>query len=249
MRTLVRLAGLLRFEDILMALLAVIVLPVLDRWLRGDSLAGSSGDPTVVAGLLGLVAVGGVIACVLTRGPDEPSPLRRRPDDPPGLGKVPPSPPGWPSWPRKRSRGWGFDPELPVGFAFVATVIGALVHPRLPVVPVKYRRAMVLPMAFLAAAAFDRIIGNGMGEVVVEFRRRVAPPGVVALWPLMVAAAATMYAMLVIAPRAIADPGASGFAWAVRFVFLLGSVADRDDPRDPADPAGSAVGNDRDARP
>jgi hypothetical protein len=222
-RTLVRLAGLLRFEDILMALLAVVVLPALDRWLDGDSAAGSSGEPTVVAGLLGLLAVGGVLACVLTRGPDEPSPLAD--------GQM--TLQGWARFPlaagvaivaTETIPGLGLDPELLVGFAFVATIVGALVHPRLPVVPVAYRRAMVLPMAFVAAAAFDRIIGSGMGELVAEFLGGEAPPEVVALWPLIMAAAATMYAMLVIAPRAIADPGANGFAWAVRFVFLIGSV-------------------------
>jgi hypothetical protein len=223
-RTLVRLAGLLRFEDMLMAVLAVILLPALDRWLGAGFVAGSNGDPTVVAGVLGLVAVGGVIACVLSRGPDEPSPLAD--------GQM--TLQGWARFPlaagvgivaTETIPGLGFDPQLLIGFAFVATFIGALVHPRLPVVPVVYRRAMVLPMAILAAAAFDRIVGNGMGEVIMEFVGGVAPPEVVALWPLILAAAATMYAMLVIAPRAIADPGASGFAWTVRFVFLIGSVA------------------------
>ena len=168
MRTLVRLAGLLRFEDLLMALLAVILLPALDRWPGGGSAAGSSSDPTVVAGLLGLVAVGGVVACVLTRGPDEPSPLAD--------GRM--TLQGWARFPlaagvgivaTETIPGLGFDPQLLVGFAFVATFIGALAHPRLPVVPVAYRRAMVLPMAILAAAAFDRIVGNGLGEVIVDF--------------------------------------------------------------------------------
>ncbi len=224
MRTLVRIAGLLRFEDLLMALLAVILFPALDRWPGGGSAAGSSSDPTVVAGLLGLVAVGGVVACVLTRGPDEPPPLAD--------GQM--TLQGWARFPlaagvgivaTETLPGLGLDPQLLVGFAFVATFVGALAHPRLPVVPVAYRRAMVLPMAILAAAAFDRIVGNGMGEVIEDFVGGAVPPEVVALWPLVLAAAATMYAMLVVAPRAIADPGASGYAWAVRFVFLIGSVA------------------------
>lgn len=224
MRTLVRLVGLLRVEDVLMALLAVILLPVLDRWLGGGSAASSSDDPTVGAGLLGLVAVGGVVACVLTRGPDEPPPLAD--------GQM--TLQGWARFPlaagvgivaTETLPGLGFDPQLLIGLAFVATFVGALLHPRLPVVPVAYRRAMVLPMAILAAAAFDRIVGSGMGEVVVDVVGGVAPPEVVAFWPLVLAAVATMYAMLVIAPRAIADPGASGFAWAVRFAFLVGSVA------------------------
>ena len=224
MRTVVRLAGLLRFEDLLMALLAVILLPALDRWLGAGSAAGSSADPTVAVGLLGLVAVGGVVACVLTRGPDEPSPLAD--------GRL--TLQGWARFPlaagvgivaTETIPGLGFDPELLVGLAFVATFVGALAHPRLPVVPVASRRAMVLPMAILAAAAFDRIIGTGMGEMIADLVGGAVPAEVVAFWPLILGAAATMYAMLVVAPRAIADPGASGWAWTVRFVFLIGTIA------------------------
>jgi hypothetical protein len=45
------------------------------------------------------------------------------------------------------------------------------------------------------------------------------------VWPLVLGAVGTLYVMLVVAPRAIADPGAGGVAWVVRFAFLVGSIA------------------------
>lgn len=48
-------------------------------------------------------------------------------------------------------------------------------------------------------------------------------PDMAAFWPRL-GAVALLYAMLVVAPRSIADPGASGIAWAVRFGFLLAAV-------------------------
>jgi hypothetical protein len=84
---------------------------------------------------------------------------------------------------------------------------------------------MVLPMLALAAAAFDRIIGRGLGDMFAAFFGGVAPAELTALWPLILGAVAALYVMLVVAPRAIADPGAAGVAWVVRFAFLLGSIA------------------------
>jgi hypothetical protein len=48
-----------------------------------------------------------------------------------------------------------------------------------------------------------------------------AQPQVAAFWPLLLGAVAIPYAVLVIAPRAVADPGASGVAWTVRFLIFL----------------------------
>jgi hypothetical protein len=223
-----RLARLLRLEDVLLAVLAAIVLPAIDGWLAaaggGTVGGGATGDPTVLAGSVGLVAIGGVIACVLTRGPDER----------PVLADGQLTLQGWARFPLAAGvgivaletiPGLGFDPEPLVGLTFLATFAGALLHPRLPVVPVPYRRAMVLPMSALAAGAFDRVIGSGLGDLVGELVGGTAPPELAAFWPLLLAAAGAMYVMLVVAPRSVADPGASGYTWAVRFAFLIASIA------------------------
>ncbi len=225
MRTLSRLAGVLRIEDVLLALAAAVILPGFDKWLSGGTVrSDTGGEPTVLAGLAGLLAIAGVLACVLTRGPDDAPPLAD--------GQL--TLQGWARFPLAAGVGivaaqtipaLGVDPQLLVALVFVTTFAGAALHERLPVVDAAWRRTMVLPMVLLAAGAFDRIIGGELGGVVVDFVGGVAPSEVVALWPLILAAVAMVYVLLVVAPRAIADPGASGMAWAVRFLFLLVSVS------------------------
>jgi hypothetical protein len=223
-RTLSRLASILRLEDVLMALVAAVVIPAVDGSMGNAGTATGSGDPSTLTGIVGLLAVLGVIACVLTRGPGESSPLAD--------GQL--TLQGWARFPlaagvgivaERTIPGLGLDPGALVGIAFLATFAGALLHPKLPVVPVVARRAMVLPMVIVAAGAFNQIIGGDIGQVLVDIAGGTAPAGEAAFWPLIVAAALTMYAMLVIAPRSIADPGASGPAWMARFLFLLASVS------------------------
>jgi hypothetical protein len=215
-----RIARILRAEDLLLAALTGIGLPLLQRWLSGPSPEDStSGDPSVLAGLLGLVAVAGVIACVLTRGPDEPPPLGDR-----TLTLQ-----GWARFPLAAGvgivavdtlPGLGLDADPFAGLTFVAVFVGALLFPRLPVIPVTARRLLVLPMVLIAAGAFDRIIGRDLGGMALDLLGG-AQLEVAAFWPLILGAVAMLYVMLVVAPRAIADPGSSGGAWATRFLLLL----------------------------
>lgn len=224
MGLLIRLLRLLRPEDLIVTALAALALPIAEGWVRGASTADPAGDPSVLTGILGLIAVAGVLACVLTRGPDEPPPLAD--------GHL--TLQGWARFPLAAGLGivavqtlpgLGVDPDPFAGIAFLATFAGAVLHPRLPEVPVVYRRAMVLPMMALAAGAFDRIIGRGLGDMFGAFFGGTAPAEVAALWPLILGAVGMLYVMLVVAPRAIADPGAGGVAWVVRFAFLVGSIA------------------------
>jgi hypothetical protein len=223
-QTLSRLARLLRLEDVMVVVLTAIVIPLFDRAVGGGATvaATSSGDPSVLTGLVGLLAVVGVGACVLTRGPDEPSPLAD--------GQM--TLQGWARFPlaagvgivgTETLPGLGIDGGPFVGILFLLTMVGAVAHPRLPVVPVTVRRAMVLPMVIVAAGAFDQIIGRDMGGLFADLIGG-AQPEVAAFWPLILGAVAALYTMLVIAPRSIADPGASGTAWTFRFVLLVGSV-------------------------
>jgi hypothetical protein len=223
MRVALRIAGLLRVEDLLLALLTAIGIPLLERLLRGTVVEPSpSGDPTALAGVMGILAVAGVIACVLTRGPGEPPPLAE--------GSL--TLQGWARFPLAAGvgivaletiPGLGIDPEPLAALTFLAVFVGALLHSWLPVVPVTGRRLLVLPMVVLAAGAFDSIIGRDVGGMALDLHGG-AQPQVAAFWPLLLAAVAVLYAMLVIAPRAIADPGASRVAWTVRFLFFLGIV-------------------------
>ncbi|HYO43017.1 MAG TPA: hypothetical protein VES19_07425 [Candidatus Limnocylindrales bacterium] len=223
MRLALRLAGLLRLEDLLLALLTAVGLPLLERWLRGTVVdASPTGNPSALIGIVGLLAVAGVIACVLTRGPDEPPLFRDRSLTLQGWARFPLAA-GVGIVALETVPGLGFDPEPLAGLTFLAVFAGALLHPRLPVVPVTARRVLVLPMVVLAAAAFDRIIGRDLGPMALDLLGGEQPE-VASFWPLLVGAVAMLYTMLVVAPRAIADPGSSGVAWTVRFLFFLGIV-------------------------
>ncbi|MEO5964802.1 MAG: hypothetical protein ABIR11_04995 [Candidatus Limnocylindrales bacterium] len=218
-----RLAGLLRFEDVLMGAFALIGLPLLDR-LLGSRRSGTPAEPTFVVGLFGLVAIAGVIACLATRGPDERPPLE---DSAMTLQ-------GWARFPLaagvgivgvRTLPGLGLDEGPVVGITFLVVFVTALLFPSLPVVAVPVRRVLVTPMALIAAGAFNGILGDGLNDLVGGFVRGSSPPEVGALWPLILAAIGMLYVMLVVAPRSIADPGASGVAWLARFGFLLLAVA------------------------
>ena len=220
MTLVLRIAGLLRLEDLLLALLTAIGIPLLERWLRGTvAEASPSGDPSALTGVVGLLAVAGVIACVLSRGPDEPPPLADRALTLQGWARFPLAA-GVGIVALETIPGLGIDPEPLAGLTFLAVFAGALLHPRLPVIPVTARRLLVLPMVVLAAGAFDRIIGRDLGPMALDLLGG-AQPEIAGFWPLILGAVAMLYTMLVVAPRAIADPGSSGVAWTVRFLFFL----------------------------
>ena len=213
--------ALLRVEDAVLVL-ATIVLPV----LAGSLSAGSPGvldGPSVLGGLAGLAAVLGVTVCLATRGPDEPPPLADREMTLQGWARFPLAA-GVGMVATYTLPGIGLDGGGLAALAFVVMFAGALLHSRLPVVPVTVRRALVLPMTIVAAGAFNQIAGPTVGGVVGGLVTGSAPREVVDFWPLILAAIGVLYAMLVIAPRAIVDPGASGVAWAVRFLLLLAGL-------------------------
>ncbi len=222
---LVRIGRWLRAEDVLMAAVGAVGIPLVVR------LAGSGGGPVVnpdaptpLMGLAGLVAILGVLVCLCTRGAGEPAPF--------GDGEL--TLEGWARFPLlagigivalETLPGIGLDGDPFIGITFLVVTISVLAYRWLPILPVVARRALVTPMAILAAGAFDQLMGSGLSDVVRGLLTGQAPPEVSAFLPIILGAVAVMYIALVVAPRAIADPGASWLAWAVRFVFLLGAVA------------------------
>jgi hypothetical protein len=220
-----RLAALLRIEDVLMGAFAFAGLPLLDR-LRSSPASRPSGadTPDALTGWFALIGILGVLACLCTRGPDEPPPLSD------GTLTLQ----GWARFPLAAGigivgietlPGIGLDGDPFVGIAFLIVLVTVLIPSRLPVVPVAARRALVTPMAIVATGAFDQIMGSGLGDLVGGYVRGQAPPELAAFAPIIIGAAAVMYVMLVVAPRAIADPGASWLAWTARFVLLLAALA------------------------
>lgn len=224
-----RLRTLLRWEDVLLSVVAFLGLPLFDRLIGdgGGSVGSDPAGPTPLIGAFGLIAILGVLACLCTRGPDEPAAFSD--------GQL--TLQGWARFPLMAGvgivgletlPGIGLPADPFVGVTFLIVFVTAMAGGILPVVPVAVRRGLVTPMALVATGAFDRIIGGGLGGslgVMLEGAiRGDGPPEVSAFLPLILAAVAVLYVMLVVAPRAIADPGASGLAWVVRFVLLLVSL-------------------------
>lgn len=217
--SLARLRSLIRWEDTLLALVALAVLPVLDV-----ALAGASGSAGPIVGLFALVAIGGVIACLLTRSPAEPPPISGG-----GLTFQ-----GWARFPLAAGVGIVALDTLPAiglrgngvaGLAFLAVVGSALAHRWLPVIPVATRRLLVLPMGVVGAGAFDRVIGSDLADIMGLATRAGGDETTRAFLPLILGAVLAVYVMLVVAPRSIADPEARWGPWIVRFVLLLAAAA------------------------
>jgi hypothetical protein len=221
--TLARLRSLINWEDTLLALVALAVLPVLDA-LGGSAGTGSARAVGPITGVFVLVAIGGVIACLFTRGPEEPPPLGDR-----GLTFQ-----GWARFPLAAGVGMVAIDTLPsiglrgsgmAGMVFLAVAVSAFAHRWLPVIPVSTRRLLVLPMGVVGAGAFNRMIGSDLPDIMGLVTRSPKDDPTRAFLPLIVAAILMVYVMLVVAPRSVADPEARWWPWIVRFGLLLAAAA------------------------
>ena len=220
--TLERLRSLIHWEDTLLALVALAVLPVLDHVLGGRGGTRSGVGP--ITGVFVLVAIGGILACLFTRGPAEPPPLGE------GSGLTFQ---GWARFPLAAGVTIvGIDtlPSIGLpggagGVVFLAVVVSVFAHRWLPVIPVATRRLLVLPMGIVGAGAFNRIIGSNLPDIMGKVTRTTADDPMRAFLPLILGAVLMVYVMLVVAPRSIADPEARWWPWAVRFGLLLAAAA------------------------
>ncbi len=222
--TLARLRSLIHWEDSFLALVALAVLPVLNVALAGSGGTGSGARGVgPIIGVFVLVAIGGVIACLFTRGPGEPPPLGER-----GLTFQ-----GWARFPLAAGVSIVAIDTLPSiglpsgagGLVFLAVVVSAFAHRWLPVIPVATRRLLVVPMGVVGAGAFDRIIGSNLPDIMGLATQSHRDDPTRAFLPLILAAVLMVYVMLVVAPRSVADPEARWWPWVVRFGLLLGAAA------------------------
>ena len=223
--TLARLRSLIRWEDSFLALVALAVVPVLNAVFGGSAGTGSGARGVgPITGLFVLVAIGGIIACLFTRGPDEPPPL--------GEGKGLTFQ-GWVRFPLAAGVSIVAIDTLPSiglpsgagGLVFLAVVVSVFAHRWLPVIPVATRRLLVLPMGMVGAGAFDRIIGSNLSQIMGLVTQRPKDDPMRGFLPLILGAVLMVYVMLVVAPRSIADPEARGWPWIVRFGLLLAAAA------------------------
>ena len=111
------------------------------------------------------------------------------------------------------------------GIVLVVAVAAIVLNRYLPVLPTLSRRLLVLPFMVVAGSLFNVLTAGILGTL--------DPAGMVAsigtpIWGftafilLMVGGSlAAFYAMLIVAPRQLADPEDGGFRWVIRFLLFL----------------------------
>lgn len=221
--TFAKLRSLIRWEDSLLALLVLVFPPIVDVFLGGRGGTGPGARVGPITGVFVLVAIGGVIACLFTRGPEEPPPLGDK-----GMTLQ-----GWARFPLAAGVtivGINTLPSIGLpdsagALVFLVVVISAFAHRWLPVIPVAIRRLLVLPMGIVGAGAFDRIIGPNLPQIVGLATHGRAGDPMRQFLPLILGAVLMVYVMLIIAPRSIAEPEARWWPWIVRFGLLLLAAA------------------------
>ena len=216
-----RLLRSIQVEDVVLAGLLV-----LGPLLAGRSADGGSGsgfldnDHDALRGLIALLAGLGAIACLATRTPgqstiDPQHPAASRPVDTearfafigPLLGGI-----ALVSGQGSRLLGIG-DGGLLTALAFVVTVAAFVLADRLPVVSAPVRRALIAPFVLVCGAIFQEFISG--------LTRGVTAADLATYGVLLILGAAVFYAMLIYAPRELADPDAEGHSWAVRFAVFI----------------------------
>jgi hypothetical protein len=216
----------LQLEDAGLAIALLVAGPVA-RGLTGSS---SEGFGHIVAAIISIVAAIGAIAALATRVPGEsviddghgPSRMSFIGPYVGGIGVVTAIGVG--------NTGVDFG-GLAMAGAMGAAVVGAVFANRLPVVSRPTRRLMVAPFVFVASGIFESIIGDiaggfagdlgGSGGGLLSSAGLTTAGFAVGL---LVLASAVFYAMLVFAPRELADPGTRPLAWVVRYLVFVATL-------------------------
>jgi hypothetical protein len=213
----------LRIEDGILAAWLGLVAPGV------NTLVGPEVSEGPVAGLVIVAATLMAIACLATRPPDQPG-VRVTDDGQdaprwiiagPLVGAV------------ALVSSAGFD-HLGISFDMAGVVllgaVAAIVANRwLPVLAPEWRRLLVLPFTLVAGSFFAEFAAGVVDGL--DPSDLLAPTGMpdatfAAFVVLMIVGGlAAFYAMLVVAPRQLADPEDAGFRWVIRFaLFLMASL-------------------------
>lgn len=222
-------------EDVLLA--AILVASPLLR-PRGTSSGILDREPDLVGGLIALVAAVGAIACLATRVPGasaldsagRTAGPRRMVDFEARYAFVGPLLGGIALVADTGARKLGFDfGGALIGIAFIVSVMAFAFAERLPVVRPELRRALVTPFVLVCGGIFQRFVasltdGLDLPALVRGADAWSAAAGLgamVGIGALIVLGAAVFYAMLVYAPRELAEGGTEGRSWIVRFAFFI----------------------------
>ena len=214
----------LRVEDGLLAAWSL-ALPFAGAWFGAAPGVDSSQARMPLIGAVQLLAVVGAIAALLTRPADQPKVRLGGAEGPrwiicgPLIGAL-----AFASG--DAAANLGIDAAGWIGgIAFLAILVGTLAADRLPVLPSAARRALVVPFILVSATYFNGFAAVFVNGLDVRAAVEASPSGDIGFAAfvlfLVVAGMAVFYAMLVVAPRELADPEESGPRWAVRFALFV----------------------------
>ncbi len=218
----VRTRWLLRVEDWLLAGWVALVAPALVHAQASESGPFDGGRP--IDGLLGLAAITGATVCLATRP-------RGRPQEPGLLGSaaVGPFVGGLLLVVFSASSALGLGQAANLALAGAVVAIALIARLRWPAPPAIVRRALVTPYILVAGGLFWSLIGavTAGGDLPAQIRSVAgsSPGSVLPIVGFLVACSAVYYAMLVYAPRQVADREGGPVAWLVRYALFAASIA------------------------
>jgi hypothetical protein len=215
-----RAAWLPRVEDWLLAGCVAIVAPAVIH-LQPTSGIFDPGRP--LDGLAGIGAIAGAAVCLATRPADTPAS---------GIGvsgAVGPFVGGFLLVILSTASALDLSNGATVAVLIAIATLAVVARLRWPRVPALVRRALVTPYVLVAGGLFWSLIGavTSGGDLVTGIRQ-AAPSDIRGVLPIigfLLAFSAIYYAMLVFAPRQIAEREGGPVAWMVRYALFVASVA------------------------
>jgi hypothetical protein len=211
-----------RGEDWLLAGWVAVAAPLLTAAQGTSSDLLPAGRPLV--GILGLAAIVGAVACIE---------IRRPPDDPASAGiqvsaAVGPFSGGFILVAAATATALGLSSGPALALAGSLVVLAVALRLRAAPAPATVRRLLMTPFVLVAGTLFWRLVHAITAGGVLDQLRSLSLSGLQAnlsVVGFLVAASAVYYAMLVAAPRQVAEREGGIVAWAVRYLLFAAGVA------------------------
>jgi hypothetical protein len=211
----------LRLEDWLIAGWVGLAAPAIFA-AQGSSGPFEPGRP--LDGLIRLLGFGGALVCLATRSSDGPALAETPVLQGAAIG---PLTGGLLLVGGSAMASFGLDPAVAFGPTLLAVLAFALLGTHLPAIRTSIRRALVVPFALASGGLFWGVVRAiaGSGDVTGQVGQAIRsdPQGAGLVVAALVAGAAVYYAMLIYAPRQVAEREGGPIVWLVRFgLFLVG---------------------------
>jgi hypothetical protein len=225
LRRLSRVGSVVRAEDWLLAGMVGLAGPAL---LAGQGSGGPFDPGRPIDGVIRVAGFLGALACLATRNAPAPgaTPARSPAIDGAVIG---PLTGGLLLVGGSAAASLGQDPEIVFGPTFVAVLVFVLLGDHRPALSVGVRRALVTPFVLAAGGLFWGVVRAIVGstDIAGQLGSSFASDanGTSLVIGVLVAAAAVYYAMLVYAPRQVAEREGGPIEWLVRFGLFCAGVA------------------------